>query len=57
MLPLKDDLHCDNSSDVFDVHDKSLRRQSPDPAMQKYQVQDEIEAPVNTSTLSLLTAP
>ena len=43
MLPLKDDLHCKSSSDVSDEHDKSLRRQSPAPEMQKYQGKGKIE--------------
>ena len=44
ILPLKDDLHFKSSFDVSDEHDKSLRRQSPDPEIQKYQGEDKIEA-------------
>ena len=44
MLPLKDDLHFKSSFDVSDEHDKSLRRQSPDPEIQKYQGEGKIEA-------------
>ena len=52
MLPLKDDLHFKSSFDVSDEHDKSLRRQSPDPEIQKYQGVGKIEA----FSLSLKTA-